>query len=103
MRRSWPFTVELRITERTPVAVFKAPDGTWLVDGTGLPYAVGGVPHFLERDDVGVEAAEGLGDRGLPVLPGPESPPHVPGDDAQPRVDEIEWLHTSGSWLSRAS
>jgi cell division protein FtsQ len=37
--RSWPGTVWLRVDERTPVGVIRAPDGTHLVDRTGRDYA----------------------------------------------------------------
>ncbi|MGH3439103.1 MAG: cell division protein FtsQ/DivIB [Sciscionella sp.] len=36
--RSWPSEVDIEITERTPIAVFKAGDGWHLVDGRGVPY-----------------------------------------------------------------
>lgn len=37
--RAWPSTVRIAVTERTPIAVFKVPTGTHLVDGTGKDYA----------------------------------------------------------------
>jgi cell division protein FtsQ len=37
--RSFPSTVEIQVTERTPVAVVPDSDGTHLVDRTGLDYA----------------------------------------------------------------
>lgn len=47
--RSWPSTLDIEITERTPVALFAAFDGTRLVDRYGVPYgkadgAVSGLP-----------------------------------------------------------
>jgi cell division protein FtsQ len=36
--RSWPSTVEIAVTERTPVGFFTGPGGVHLVDGTGLDY-----------------------------------------------------------------
>ena len=40
--RSWPHTVELRITERTPVALAASANGPRLVDRTGLAYKPAG-------------------------------------------------------------
>lgn len=44
VERSWPSTVEIIITERSPVAVLKAGDKFHLIDETGLDYAVTKVP-----------------------------------------------------------
>lgn len=38
--RSWPSTIKITVTERTPVALFTDPDGVHLVDATGLAYKV---------------------------------------------------------------
>ncbi|WP_245617261.1 cell division protein FtsQ/DivIB [Amycolatopsis taiwanensis] len=38
--RSWPSTIKITVTERTPVAFFTDPDGAHLVDATGLAYKV---------------------------------------------------------------
>lgn len=40
VERSWPSTVEIIITERSPVAVLRSGSEIHLVDGTGLDYAV---------------------------------------------------------------
>lgn len=40
VQRSWPSTVEIVVTERSPVAVQVLGDGVHLVDRTGLDYAV---------------------------------------------------------------
>ncbi|MCE7007466.1 FtsQ-type POTRA domain-containing protein [Kibdelosporangium philippinense] len=40
VERSWPSTVEIIITERTPVAYAKLADGAHMVDATGADYAV---------------------------------------------------------------
>lgn len=74
VRRSWPATVELRITERVAVAVFRAPDGAWLVDGTGLPYAVveappSGLPELRVRHASPDDPATKAGVRVLSALP----------------------------------
>jgi cell division protein FtsQ len=42
VERSWPSTVEIIITERTPVAVLRAGGKLHLIDATGLDYAVAG-------------------------------------------------------------
>jgi cell division protein FtsQ len=42
--RSWPSTVRIVVSERSPVAVVNASDGTHLIDGTGLDYAVTNAP-----------------------------------------------------------
>jgi cell division protein FtsQ len=44
VERSWPSTVEIIITERTPVAVLRAGTELHLVDSTGLDYAVTRTP-----------------------------------------------------------
>jgi cell division protein FtsQ len=38
VRRAWPHTVEVQVTERVPVALWQTPQGVFEVDGTGLPY-----------------------------------------------------------------
>lgn len=55
VERSWPSTVEIVITERTPVAVRRVGKQIHLVDGTGLDYAVArtappGVPVLVMAD-----------------------------------------------------
>jgi len=44
VERSWPSTVEIIVTERSPVAVLRAGNQTHLVDSTGLDYAVAASP-----------------------------------------------------------
>ncbi|WP_236791640.1 FtsQ-type POTRA domain-containing protein [Amycolatopsis sp. GM8] len=36
--RSWPSTLDITVTERTPIAFFTGPGGVHLVDSTGLDY-----------------------------------------------------------------
>ncbi|MGH3948043.1 MAG: cell division protein FtsQ/DivIB [Pseudonocardiaceae bacterium] len=36
--RSWPSTITIEVTERSPVAYFRAHDGIWLVDAYGVPF-----------------------------------------------------------------
>jgi cell division protein FtsQ len=38
VRRAWPHTVEVVVTERVPVALWPTPQALFEVDGTGLPY-----------------------------------------------------------------
>jgi cell division protein FtsQ len=38
VRRAWPHTVEVNVTERVPVALWQNPQGMFEVDGTGLAY-----------------------------------------------------------------
>jgi cell division protein FtsQ len=38
VRRAWPHTVEVAVTERVPVALAQTPRGLVEVDATGLPY-----------------------------------------------------------------
>ncbi len=38
VRRAWPHTVEVFVTERVPVALWAAPEGLVEVDGAGVPY-----------------------------------------------------------------
>lgn len=46
--RSWPSTIEISVTERTPVAFFAGPGGFHLVDAAGFDYkAVPGKPAGL--------------------------------------------------------
>jgi cell division protein FtsQ len=44
VRRSWPSTVEIVISERTPVAIARRPDGVHLIDEAGVDYAVNPQP-----------------------------------------------------------
>jgi cell division protein FtsQ len=56
VERSWPSTVEIVITERTPVAVRRAGKEIHLIDATGLDYAITTTPPkglpTLAMDDV---------------------------------------------------
>lgn len=48
VRRSWPGTLVVTITERTPVATVKVDGAPWLIDATGTPYlAVSDYPEKL--------------------------------------------------------
>jgi len=38
VRRAWPHTVEIEVTERVPVALWASPQGLFEVDATGLSY-----------------------------------------------------------------
>jgi cell division protein FtsQ len=38
VRRAWPHTLEVEVTERVPAALWQTPQGLFEVDGTGLPY-----------------------------------------------------------------
>jgi cell division protein FtsQ len=40
VQRSWPSTVEILVTERTPVAFARGNDGVHLVDSTGVDFAI---------------------------------------------------------------
>lgn len=44
VRRAWPHTVEMFVTERVPVALWASPDGLREVDGTGLAYRLAPQP-----------------------------------------------------------
>lgn len=37
--RSWPATIRIDVQERSPVALVDAPDGLWLIDGSGVRFA----------------------------------------------------------------
>lgn len=60
--RSWPSTVDIAITERTPVAVYRDGGDRWLVDRHGVPY-------LRVADRAGVP-------RGLPTIDLPKVGPH---------------------------
>ena len=45
-------------------------------------------PHLLQAGDVGIEALHGVDDRRKPVLPRPEPPPQVPGQDPEAAAGE---------------
>lgn len=64
--RSWPGTVRVTITERTPVALVKSADGYHEIDGTGVDFAVipkapAGIPTLVigraASDDASTVAA----------------------------------------------
>lgn len=44
VERSWPSTMVIKVTERTPATILRAPDGIRLVDSSGFPYATVPVP-----------------------------------------------------------
>jgi cell division protein FtsQ len=44
VRRAWPHTVEVEVTERVPVALWPTPQALFEVDGTGLPYRLAPQP-----------------------------------------------------------
>jgi len=62
VRRSLPSTVEVVITERSPMAVVRADDGAHLIDRTGMDYGVvkvapAGLPTLVAADQVCAAAA----------------------------------------------
>jgi cell division protein FtsQ len=44
VRRAWPHTVEVDVTERVPLALWPTPQAVFEVDGTGLPYRLAPQP-----------------------------------------------------------
>jgi cell division protein FtsQ len=44
VRRAWPHTIEVDVTERVPVALWPTPQAVFEVDGTGLPYRLAPQP-----------------------------------------------------------
>jgi cell division protein FtsQ len=44
VRRAWPHTVEIEVTERVPVALWETPQGLFEVDTTGLSYRLAPQP-----------------------------------------------------------
>ncbi|GLZ42165.1 FtsQ-type POTRA domain-containing protein [Actinokineospora sp. NBRC 105648] len=62
VRRSYPGTVEIAISERTPVAVVVSPDGAHLLDAAGVDYGVipaapPGLPRLTAKDAAASTAA----------------------------------------------
>lgn len=53
VQRDYPSTVKVTVTERTPVLFFDSPQGTHLVDGTGVDYATEPPPPGVPRLKVG--------------------------------------------------
>lgn len=70
--RAWPHTLQVRITERTPVAVLHAADGSWVrVDATGARFSPGperpaGLPELVTTADVAGSCAAAAVLAGLP-------------------------------------
>ncbi len=70
VRRSFPGTVEIAVSERTPVAVVVAGDGAHLLDAGGLDYGVLKVaPPGLPRLDAANEASTRAATAVLAALP----------------------------------
>lgn len=57
--RSWPTTISIEVTERTPLAYFDAQDGLWLVDRFGVPFhRVGHRPARLPELKIATVASD---------------------------------------------
>lgn len=74
VRRSFPATIEIEVTERTPVAVVIGPDGAHLLDGGGTDYSVHkaappGLPILEAANEQSARAATTV----LAALPSPLS------------------------------
>ncbi|PTR32204.1 cell division protein FtsQ [Rhodococcus sp. OK519] len=68
VRREYPSTVQVSVTERIPVVFFDSPEGTHLMDATGVDYAIEPPPFGVVRlvtptpgrDDHATQAALGV-------------------------------------------
>ncbi|GGM37862.1 cell division protein FtsQ [Longimycelium tulufanense] len=74
IERSWPNTLVLRVTERTPAALLKSSEGPMLVDASGLPYAsapaeVAGLPELVVQRAAPDDPATTAAMRALTSLP----------------------------------
>ncbi|OZE76104.1 cell division protein FtsQ [Rhodococcus sp. 15-649-2-2] len=49
VQRKYPSTVQVTVEERTPVAFFDSPDGTHLLDSTGVDFAIAPPPPGVVR------------------------------------------------------